>query len=535
MQAHLHKKQAGWLIQLAQFGKLLLRWGWYVVFSIILITVFSRFIPDSPSVIRYQATLRVQVNLGSGVSGVTSTNMATLFYAALLVNPTTLNFALPQINKQQQFKDLQLSGLKSLVTATPVTDTIEVLLTASSDTPHDATILVTDIYQAFINKVQDENAQVAAELKGILNTELVQDETIVANTTTELQNLSATGQRGSFQYRLLSQLHADQQNQINRIDGLLLTLELQGIGSPSILALGSATPLITPVPAAQSTQSQRLLLSPLIGLIMGVSGAMLASRFSNKLPLRGKKRERVLPHIAAIIPELPNSRNNRLRLQVLKETSSECLPLLRHLSYQASEHEKRLRFITITSPQGQEGKSTIATNLAIAAAQSGLRTLLVDANIQPRRAVLHRWFQLPNTTGTLDAIRLLATGIAGPSPILSTSVTDLGLIPIGNPNQSKSSSTMLEETMLEETLRLDGLQPFTELLSSQADLIIFDGPSFASDNNIANLTSLSDIVLLIVDPQKSKNPKVLEAEELLSKMGVSYVTVLNRTEREVVE
>ena len=529
MHAHQYKK-AGWRIRLAQFGKLLLRWSWYVVFSIILITVFSRFIPDVPSATSYQATLRVQVKLGSGISGIVATNIATQFYSALLVSPATLNFVLPQIQKLQQFKNLQLSDLKSLVTAAPVTGTNEVLLTASSDTPHDATILVTDIYQAFINKVQDEDAQVATGLKDVLTNELSQDQAIVANTTSELQSLSAAGQTRSFQYHLLSQLFAEQQAQINSINGLLLTLEQPGIGSDSIPALGSATPFIKTVSATQSTQSQRLLLSPFVGLIMGVSGAMLASRFSNKLPLRGKKRERALPHIAAIIPELPNLHNKSSRLQVLQEKSSECLPLLRRLSYQASEHEKSLRFITITSPQGQEGKSIIATNLAIAAAQSGQRTLLVDANVEPRRAVLHQWFQLPNTTGTLDAIRLLAIGIVGPSPILSTSVTNLGLIPIGNPDQSKSSSAMLEET-----LRLDGFQPFTELLSSRADLIIFDGPSFAGDNNIANLASFSDIVLLIVDAQKSKNTKVLEAEEFLSKMGVSFVTVLNRTEREFVE
>jgi len=339
--------------------------------------------------------------------------------------------------------------------------------------------------------------------------------------------LSAAHQTKSFQYLLLSNLHTKQLQRINRINGLLLTLQQQGVGSNSILALGSNTPDIMTVSTNQPTQGQRLALAPLVGLIMGLSGAMLASRFSNKLPLRGKKREKVLPYVTTIIPVLPKLHNNRLRLKVLNKFSAEYLLLLRRLVAQAGEDEKELHFITITSPKGQEGKSTTATGLAIAAAQSGLRTILVDANSQ--RPVLHTWFQHPNMTGTLDAIRSLAKGIVGPSPILSTSVNNLSLIPIGNPNQGESPNA------LEETLRVDGLRALTELLSSKTDLIIFDGPSLLTGPSAVNLASLSDIVLLIIDAKKSKSSTVLEAREFLSTMGVPFDTVLNRTEREVVE
>jgi Mrp family chromosome partitioning ATPase len=179
--------------------------------------------------------------------------------------------------------------------------------------------------------------------------------------------------------------------------------------------------------------------------------------------------------------------------------------------------------IAVTSPRGHEGKSTVATSLAIAAAQSGLRTLLVDAN--PERPILHSWFQLPNTNGILDAIRSLATGVAGSSPIVSTNIPKLGFIPIGRSIQRKPSDAQ------KELLRINGLQPFTELLSNQTDLIIFDGSSLLNDTTSINLVSLSDVAVLVMDAQKSKSSRVLAAEDLLSKMGVPYVTVLNRTLR----
>src|SRR5260370_2023626 len=527
MHAHLHKNQAAWRLRIDEYSKLLLSWGWFVALAIIVITFASSRIPDALSVSSYQATLRVQVRLPSGLSAATSIDTATTFYSGLLVSPATLNSAVLQITKRQQFKDLQLSDLEAAVRAALLLSPNEVLLVASSDTPQDATILVTNVYQALINEMQHENALVVNSLNNALNTELTQLDRDAANSTAELQSLSAAPQTKSFQYLVLSNLHTKQLQRINRINGLLLTLQQQGVGSNSILALGSNTPDITTVSTNQPTQGQRLALAPLVGLIMGLSGAMLASRFSNKLPLRGKKREKVLPYVTTIIPVLPKLHNNRLRLQVLNKFSAEYLLLLRRLVGQGGEDEKELHFITITSPKGREGKSTTATGLALAAAQSGLRTILVDANSQ--RPVLHKWFQRPNKTGTLETIRSLARGIVGPSSILSTSVTNLSLMPIGNPNQGESPNA------LEEALRVEGLRPLTELLSSQTNLIIFDCPSLLSGTSAVNLASLSDIVLLIVDAKKSKSSTVLEAREFLSIMGVPFVTILNRAERDVVE
>jgi capsular exopolysaccharide synthesis family protein len=50
----------------------------------------------------------------------------------------------------------------------------------------------------------------------------------------------------------------------------------------------------------------------------------------------------------------------------------------------------RQRSVMITSPRPDDGKTSVATNLAIAAAQGGQRVLLVDANF--RRPAIHKWF-----------------------------------------------------------------------------------------------------------------------------------------------
>lgn len=526
MKKYSEVNRVNWRTRFVQSLKFTFRWGWFILLAIILTTAATKFIPDTPSVTVYQATLQVQVQLPAG-TGLIADNQSTGLYTKLFTNPDTLNYALPMITRQPQFQDMDLGTLQSLITASPVTGTGYFQLSATATNQQDAQFLVTTVYQAFLDKYHADRSVVVNGLETALTTQLKQVQSDVSYTNSQLQSLRDTGRDNTSQFQLLNDLYKRQVLLQTSISTELAALSRQGTGSNDLLQLTNNKPNFSSIPGKEPTMSQRLALSPLIGLIMGLGGALLASQFSNRLPLRGKKRALILPHIATIIPVLPDLNNNRTRLQVLKDTSLESYPLLRRLRYQAEEYEQRLRVITVTSPKGHEGKSTVATSLAIAAAQSGLRTLLIDVN--PQNPVLHTWFQQPNTYGMLDATRSLETGVVGASPIVATDIPKLGLVPIGTPARQKTSAAQ------EELLRVNGLQPFTELLSNQADLIIYDGPSLLSDTNTINLASLSDVTVLVMDAQKSKSSRVLAAEDLLSKMGVPYATVLNRTLRETVE
>lgn len=525
--------KANWPSWLAPYGTFLLRWGWFVVLSMILTTLCSSFLRGIPSADSYQATLQVQVRMHVSKDGIDALNNNTQVFSGLFTSPGTLRLVLPK------HQELQLSDLQGLVSATPVEDTDVILLNALGDMPQAAATLVIDVYQAFLHEISTSRSLVIDGLNAALSAELNQCENDISNSAAKLQSLRAAHQEFSSQYRLLNALYKEQQKRAEIISAFLTRLGLQqagrsdtvtlGSNSPyigdEILTLASSAPVITTIPGTESTHSQRIALSPLVGLIMGLGGVLLASRFSNTLSIRSKEREKALPHIKAAFPAMTELRDTRL--QLLKQESTQLLTLLRHLRYQANEHERRLQLITVTSPMGQEGKSTIATSLAIASAKTGLRTLLVDAN--PRRPTLHRWFNLPNTTGMLDAIRSLAVGATGPKPILSTFIMNLSLLPIGNAEQNRPLD------MLEEPLRLDGLRPFTKLLCNEADIIIFDGPSLLNDAGTSNLVLLSDAVLLVVDAQRSQSTTVVEAETLLSRMRVSFATVLNRAKPESVE
>jgi Mrp family chromosome partitioning ATPase len=135
--------------------------------------------------------------------------------------------------------------------------------------------------------------------------------------------------------------------------------------------------------------------------------------------------------------------------------------------------------------------------------------------------MLHIYFQVPETDGILNTIRSLGWGTIGSSPLQQTSVPKLTVLPIGHMHTNLAD-------LREEPFRVDGLQPFIELLRQRADLIVCDGSSLLYDADISSLIGLSDAVVLVVDAQTGQSVAVLEAEARFAEMGVSSTIVLNR-------
>jgi Mrp family chromosome partitioning ATPase len=486
-----------------------------------LTTLCSFLLHDLASTPSYSATLQVQIHLPPAISNTVDVNDTTTFFAQLLVSPDTLSLALPEAPKQL---DLQLSDLETDVTASAVTDTNVVQLTAAPTsngstppTSNDASTLVLDVYQSLVQNIALKRAPILQGLDQTLNAELQQTNTALASTTAQLQNLVAIHQEFSTQYRQLQSLYAEQQLRIKEINQSLLDIQQQELGRSDLLTLGSSTPTVTTVAGSVPIQSQRIALSPLVGLIMGSGGVLLAMRFSTTIPVRGSKREAILPAGSANFPRLRRIRKNPL--EMLRLASPATTQLIWSLRHSTSDEQQPVKVVTITSPVGREGKSTLATSLAAGAAQGGLRTLLVDAN--PRKPVLHRWFQIDNTAGTLEAIRDFADHAARFTP-LATSIANLEFLPIGQLDQKASQDT------LDDPLRVDGLRSFIEAARRYKDLIIFDSSPLLNTASSLNLSALSDTVLLVVDAHKSKSIYLQEAEALLEAIQVPYTPILNR-------
>jgi len=128
------------------------------------------------------------------------------------------------------------------------------------------------------------------------------------------------------------------------------------------------------------------------------------------------------------------------------------------------------KVIQVTSTIPGEGKTTIATNLALVMADNGSRVLLVDADLRKHR--IHKVFGIPSTPGLSEVI---VSGVM-PGCIKRSGIENLDVLPAGTtaPNPA-------------ELLGSRGLQAFLSEAAEIYDHIIIDS---------APLLGLADTVVL---------------------------------------
>ncbi len=129
-----------------------------------------------------------------------------------------------------------------------------------------------------------------------------------------------------------------------------------------------------------------------------------------------------------------------------------------NITFALSTFEKKI--LAISSANPNEGKSTAAANIAIAAAQSGNSVLLIDADM--RKPVQHKIFKLKNKKGLSSAISKIDSvdSCIQKSVMENLDVMTAGTIP-PNPSELLSSASAAE---------------MFDMLSKRYSLIIIDLP-----------------------------------------------------------
>lgn len=176
----------------------------------------------------------------------------------------------------------------------------------------------------------------------------------------------------------------------------------------------------------------------------------------------------------------------------------------------ASKAERRL--LAITSPERGEGRSWLAANLAALFAQSGHRTLLIDADMRyPRQ---HELFNVSNTVG----LSALLTGRSGKEiihrihPQLELFVLTAGVTP---PNPQELLSRPVFDFVL---------QRFAE----QFEMVILDTPSTTEFADAQIVAARAGAALLVVRRHHTRHASVKAAREGFDQTGIFVLgTVIN--------
>lgn len=175
-----------------------------------------------------------------------------------------------------------------------------------------------------------------------------------------------------------------------------------------------------------------------------------------------------------------------------------------------SDFEGRLRSIALTSAAPSEGKTTVAAHLAIANADRGKRTLLVDADL--RRPSLHSKFGVNPREG-------LSNVLTGESPwqevvLAIEGMPNLSLLPAG-PGSHRAADLIGPR-----------LSSLLDEFNKDYDLVILDSPPLLGFAECLQIAAAADGVLIVSLAGETKRKVVAAVISTLKRLRANIIGVI---------
>jgi len=248
---------------------------------------------------------------------------------------------------------------------------------------------------------------------------------------------------------------------------------LQKASSPAEVLAGTVIDLLTGV---------------IVGLIGGILILVLVDRAHDRFNSSTEVIERFSEPILGQIPNVSASRTDAglplLQVEDERYTFAESFRSLRS-SLVFMPNPGELKTLLVTSSIPGEGKSTIASNLAITMALAGARVLLVDADL--RRGDISNLFGIDGRFGLSSVLR---GEVSWKSALQATRLPTLSVLPRG-PVTNQSGELLLVplvETLLAET-------------KAAYDLVIFNSSPILATDDSGTLAPNFDGTLMVIRAQ----------------------------------
>ena len=298
--------------------------------------------------------------------------------------------------------------------------------------------------------------------------------------------------------------------QIDRIDSRLVDLRILLLGGAP---LGVMQLAYTPLEPSMPRWPIMIPLGILLGLIVGLGMAFLLEFIDTSIKGPSDIVRRIDLPLLGMVPHLDDVEENikDLRAAFASHPDSLISEAFRQIRtcLQFSGPASQRRSLLITSPQPEDGRTTVALNLAASIARAGRKVLVVDANF--RQPAVHGLFSACPEGGLSSA---LVGQAAWRDMILEIepnfSVMASGPLP-PNPGELLGSEQM--RTVLAEMV-------------GEYDQVIFDGaPCLVVTDSMA-LGSLVDGIVLVVRAGANTYGIVQRSQEVLSRGGTHIIGIV---------
>ncbi len=366
-----------------------------------------------------------------------------------------------------------------------------------------------------------------------LANELLALETRRAGLLKQLDSVIETEQKLREQYekfpdRQLQQAKLVQEVEFQRIvyQNILTALvdaqaaEAETVGSLSI----AVPPNYQPTPPQRPQEKNKVLIIAAgggIGLVAGFGIILLLALIDDRLHTPQELRDSLTDREIPVLGQLPFIYSSLYREDyspVLVEGDAGDLSFyeqfrskLRRLSSDLSQ------VVMITSVSNEEGKSATAYNLAIASAQAGKRTLLIEADL--RSLSKAQWLDMtPDANSSLEPLRFYHN--RSDAVVLVPKVPYLSILT--SPGPQRQAAAIIESSELQLLLK-DA--------KGRYDMVIIDTPSLSRCNDALLLEPFTDGLIVVTRPGTTRSSLLNEAIDQLSDAEVPVLgAVINGVE-----
>ncbi|MFJ5975896.1 polysaccharide biosynthesis tyrosine autokinase [Arthrobacter sp. KFRI-F3372] len=290
-------------------------------------------------------------------------------------------------------------------------------------------------------------------------------------------------------------------------------LETPKNGGSSPVSLSIIKPATAPSSPSAPNTRLNLLLGLVAGLAMGATGTVLRTKLDTRISGEADLRQITGSPLLGGISFDPDAMRKPLLTQVAPQSQrAESFRQLR-TNLQFANVSVEARTVLVTSSIPGEGKSTTATNLAIALAQAGKTVCLVDADL--RRPMVNEYLGLDRNAGLTTAL----VGDADVNDVLQPwGEDDLFVLTSGRipPNPS-------------ELLGSDEMKELILRLESAFDSVVIDAPPLLPVTDAAVLAQHVGGVVVVVGSQRIKQKDLQKALHALEMVQANILgIILNR-------
>jgi len=282
-------------------------------------------------------------------------------------------------------------------------------------------------------------------------------------------------------------------------------------GSLNISVLEPARPADKP---SKPPKARYMAIALLLGLVLSGGLALVHDRMDQRLRSVEEISASLGLPILGVVPSMsrregPAVRGKKAHLDS-KSIWAETYRTMR-TAVLFSATKAKSRTILVTSPEAGDGKTTVVSNLAIAMAQAGQKTLVLEADF--RKPVQSKIFGINHSDQGLASV--LAGTHELEDVINTTCVPRLDLLACGSEVANPS-----------EVLHSDNFSKVVKYLAKQYDRIIVDSPPVLPVTDAQILASICQMTILVLRAEKSTRKASKQARDALLRVGAKITGVV---------